>query len=81
MFDESRVGVAKDCADDGKHVFDHVVIVDANIAATVGGGLKRRALDIGGEEIEVVEECCETAFTDDRAGILFRDLFERLYGV
>lgn len=57
MFNESRVGITEDGTDDGKDVFDHVIVVDGNITAAVSGGLKRRALDIGGEEIEVVEQC------------------------
>ena len=81
MFNESRVGVAEDSANYGENVFDHVIVIDADITAAVGGGLKRCALDIGGEEIEVVKECRKATLTDDRAGILFRDLFECLYGV
>jgi hypothetical protein len=71
MFNKSGVGVAKNSANDRKNVFDHVVVVNADITATVGGSLESGSLDICGEEVKEVEERCQATFTYDGTWIFF----------
>lgn len=78
MFNESRIGISKNGTNNGKDIFDHVVIVDADITAAIGCGLKGGSLNIGREEVEEIEECCQSAFTNNRARIFFGYFFERL---
>ena len=78
VFDQTLIGVAEDVAQNREHVADHREAVRRRIAATVGRRLEGSALNSCGEKVQVIEQRGEAALTDDRAGVLLRDLLECL---